>query len=82
MSIQSMTPEGVAFNGHSNGHPSLSTLPQLLDRLNDARDELDYLVRQGSELVDVTEQALTFIDRRVEMARARERRRDRRRGRS
>ena len=76
--MQSMTPEGVTFNGHHNGHASLSTLPQLLDRLNEARDELDYLVRQGSELVDVTEQALTFIDRRVEMARARERRRDRR----
>lgn len=70
-----ITQDPVSRNG---GHPSLSTLPQLLERLDDARDDLRQLINNAAQVVDVADEALAFIDRRVEQARARERRRDRR----
>lgn len=62
----------------NGGQPSPSTLPQLLTTIDELRGTLANLIEDCDALMESADQAVAFIDRRVELARARERRRDRR----
>jgi hypothetical protein len=81
VSSQSMAPPGAAFNGHKGGH-RLEVLPQLLEALRHATDELPAVTASAALLLSTIDDALAAFDHSVEMARAHERRRNRMRSES
>jgi len=79
-----LTTQFTATNGHhgNNGHRALSpwpyTQPAVLDLLEGIQAELSSLAERIEELLEQADQAIEFVGARVEQARARERRRNRR----
>jgi hypothetical protein len=76
------TSEVVHHQSNGNGARAASpwpyTQPAVLDQVEELRDELHTIARRIDWLLTVTESAAEFVGYRVEAARVRERRRDRR----
>jgi hypothetical protein len=83
LSTHYITQDPVSRNGNRPHPPgTLETLPALLGVIDELRDDLVELAYQTEALMERADEALTFIDYRVELARTRERRRDRKRRRA
>jgi hypothetical protein len=65
-------------NGARPASPWPYTAPAVLDLIEGLRDDLLSVAEQIDALVETTENAVEFVGARVEMARVRERRRNRR----
>jgi hypothetical protein len=77
-----MMPTFEAGDNHGNGNRPASpwpyTQPALVDLIEEMRGELQTLADHVDEMLDRAETAIEFVGARVEMARVRERRRNRR----
>ena len=74
----SLSHDPAAVNGRKAQRPKPPPpLAHLLSQLRAATDDLVFITAEAGRLVASLEQSLAFLEQRVEMARARDRRRDR-----